>query len=127
LGKLEREARLLRLLAVIAISAVCWSCREEAVPVPEKPALIDMTEMNAREDCLYREIARHPESRRTSQNDLLDISMTATALCSKAVKARFLKAAPTVKEGQELARDDEIKTEQRALAIGLELKEKSKR
>jgi len=38
-----------------------------------------------------------------------------------------LKAAPTVKDGQELARDDEIKTEQRALAIGLELKEKSKR
>lgn len=86
-----------------------------------------MAELNAREDCLYREVERLMKLQGSSPVALQDISITVTSLCSHATRARLLRAAPNIRDGQDLARDDQLKTEQHAFAIGLELKEKGAR
>jgi hypothetical protein len=62
------------------------------------------------------------EPQGSASTSLHAIAISATNYCSQAIKARFLRASPTISDGQELARDDQIKTEQRAFAFGLELR-----
>jgi hypothetical protein len=55
---------------------------------------------------------------------LQNIAVIATRFCSEAIRTRFQRASVSAPDAQNLARDDQVKTEQRAFAIGLELREK---
>jgi hypothetical protein len=115
---------MIRTLSFLAAAVLCASCRTESSPGPNRTeSLINATEINARDDCLRREVARLLEPQGSTLSTLQDIAVSATNYCSQAIKARFLRASPTVRDGQELARDDQIKTEQRAFAFGLELRD----
>ncbi len=110
----------------VATAILCASCRTDAQldPIQTTP-IIDATEISAREDCLYREVARLLEPKGSPPTSLQNIAVTATRFCSEAVRTRFQRASVLVPDAQNLARDDQAKTEQRAFAIGLELREKA--
>ena len=80
-----------------------------------------MAEINARDDCLHREVDRLLEPKGSAPISLQDIAVSATIYCSQAITAKLVKSSPS--DGRELARDDQAKTEQRAFTIGLELRE----
>jgi hypothetical protein len=116
---------MLRTVLFVAIAVLCASCRTEAQLDPIQTApIIDTTEFNAREDCLYREVARLLEPKGSPPTSLQNIAMAATRFCSHAIAARFHRASILGSAAQNLARDDQVKTEQRAFAIGLELRAK---
>ena len=79
--------------------------------------------MSAREDCLYREVARLLEPKGSPPASLHHIAATATRFCSEAIRSRFQKGAVSAQDVQVLAKEDQARTEQRAFAIGLELRE----
>jgi hypothetical protein len=83
-----------------------------------------MSEFNDREDCLNREVARLLEPQGTALTSLHEIAFRAANFCSQARRTKLLKAAPSLHDGQNLARDDQLKAEHRAFTIGLELREK---
>ena len=114
-----------RALPFIVVAILCASCRTDAQldPIQTTP-IIDAAEINAREDCLYREVARLLEPRDSSLTSLQNVAVTATRFCSDAIRTRFQRASVSAPAAQNLARDDQVKTEQRAFAIGLELPEK---
>jgi hypothetical protein len=114
-----------RALLFIVVAILCASCRTDAQldPVQTTP-IIDAAEINAREDCLYREVARLLEPRGGSLTSLQNVAVTATRFCSDAIRTRFQKASVSAPDAEKLARDDQVKTEHRAFAIGLELREK---
>jgi len=72
----------------------------------------------------YREVARLLEPKGSTPSSLQNIAVTATRFCSEAIRTRFQSASVSVRGAQNLTRDDQVKTEQRAFAIGLELREK---
>jgi hypothetical protein len=114
---------MIRTLSLLAAAVLCVSCRTESSPAPDQiMPLINVAEINDRDDCLHREVARLMEPPGGASTSLHVIAINATNYCSEAIKTRFLRASPTVHDGQELARDDQIKTEQRAFAFGLELR-----
>ena len=117
----------MRALLFIVIAILCASCRIDAQldPIQTTP-IIDAAEINAREDCLYREVARLMEPKGSPPTSLQNIAVTATRFCSQAVITRFQRASVSVRDAQNLAKDDQVKTEQRAFAIGLELRAKGK-
>ena len=116
---------LVRALLFIGVAILCASCRTDAQLGPTQTApFIDATEINAREDCLYREVARLLESKGSPLASLHNISVTAAQFCSEAIRKRFQKVSISASVAQNLVRDDQVKTEQRAFAIGLELREK---
>jgi hypothetical protein len=112
-------------LLFIGVAIACTSCRTDAQldPIQTTP-VIDAAEINAREDCLYREVARLLEPKGHPLASLQNIAVTATRFCSEAIRTRFQRASVSARDAQNLARDDQVKTEQRAFAIGLELREK---
>ena len=114
-----------RAFLFIVVAILCASCRTDAQldPVQATP-IIDAAEINAREDCLYREVARLLEPRGSSLTSLQNVAVTATRFCSDAITTRFQKASVSAPDAEKLARDDQVKTEHRAFAIGLELREK---
>lgn len=114
----------MRVLLFIGVAILCASCRTDAQldPIQTTP-IIDAAEINAREDCLHREVARLLESKGSPLVSLQNIAVTATRFCSEAKRTRFQRASVSA-DAQNLARDDQVKTEQRAFAIGLELREK---
>src|SRR5258705_1438513 len=116
---------MMRALLLIVIAVLCASCRTDAQldPIQTTP-IIDAAEINAREDCLYREVGRLLEPKGSPPTSLHNVAVTATRFCSDAVRSRFQRASVSALDAQNLARDDQIKTEQRAFAIGLELREK---
>ncbi len=116
---------MMRALLFIAMAMLCASCRTDAQldPVQTTP-IIDAAEINAREDCLYREVARLLEPKGSPFTSLQNIAVTATRFCSEAITTRFQRASVSALDAQKLARDDQVKTEHRAFAIGLELREK---
>jgi len=116
---------MMRTLLFVAIAILCASCRTDTQldPIQTTP-IIDTAEFSAREDCLYREVARLLEPKGSTPSSLQNIAVTATRFCSEAIKTRFQKASVSVRDAQNLTRDDQVKTEQRAFAIGLELREK---
>src|SRR6266849_6619486 len=116
-----------RVLLFIGVAILCASCRTDAQldPIQTVP-IIDAAEINAREDCLYREVARLLEPKGSPLASLHDVAVTATRFCSDAIRKRFQRASVSASDAQNLARDDQVKTEHRAFAIGLELREKGK-
>ena len=114
-----------RALLFVAIAILCAACRTDTLldPVETTPT-IDAAEISAREDCLYREVARLLEPKGSPPKSLHNIAVSATRFCSQAVTTRLERASKSARDAPSLARDDQIKTEQRAFAIGLELREK---
>ena len=116
---------MMRALLFIGVAILCASCRTDAQLDPIQTApIIDAAEINAREDCLYREVARLLEPKGSPLAGLHNIAVTATQFCSEAIRKRFQKVSVSASDAQNLARDDQVKTEHRAFAIGLELREK---
>jgi hypothetical protein len=115
---------MMRTLLFVAIAILCASCRTDTQLDPmQTTPIIDTAEFSAREDCLYREVARLLEPKGSTPS-LQNIAVTATRFCSEAIRTRFQSASVSVRDAQNLTRDDQVKTEQRAFAIGLELREK---
>jgi hypothetical protein len=117
---------MMRALLFVAIAILCASCRTDAQldPIQTTTPIFDTAEISAREDCLYREVARLLEPKGSPLTSLHNVAVTATRFCSEAVRSRFQRASVSALDAQNLARDDQVKTEQRAFAIGLELREK---
>jgi hypothetical protein len=121
----DQTKMLVRALLLIGVAILCASCRNDVRLDPiQTTSIIDATEFSAREDCLYREVARLLEPKGSPLAGLQNIAVTASRFCSEVIRARFQKASVSVPAAQQLARDDQIKTEQRAFAIGLELRER---
>jgi hypothetical protein len=116
---------MMRALLFVAIAILCASCRTDTQldPIQTTPT-IDTAEISAREDCLYQEVARLLEPKGSPPTSLHNIAVTATRFCSQAVTTRLERASKSARDAPGLARDDQVKTEQRAFAIGLELREK---
>ena len=116
---------MMRALLFIVIAIFSASCRIDAQldPIQTTP-IIDAAEINAREDCLYREVGRLLEPKGSPPTSLHNVAVTATRFCSDALRSRFQRASVSALDAQNLARDDQVKTEQRAFAIGLELRDK---
>jgi hypothetical protein len=115
---------MIRILSILTAAVLCASCRTESSPAPNQAEpLINGAEINTRDDCLRREMTRLLDPQGSAPNTIQEIAVSATSYCSRAIKARLLRASPTVRDGKELAKDDQIKTEQRAFALGLELRE----
>jgi len=116
---------MMRALLFVAIAILCASCRTDTQLDPILPTtIIDTAEISVREDCLYREIDRLLEPKGSSPTSLHNVAVAATRFCSEAVRSRFQRASVSALDAQNLARDDQVKTEQRAFAIGLELRGK---
>ena len=120
------EKKMMRALLFVATAILCASCRTDAQldPIQTTTPVIDTAEISAREDCLHREIARLLEAKGSPLTSLLNAAGAATRFCSEAIRTRFQRASVSAPDAQNLARDDQVKTEHRAFAIGLELREK---
>jgi hypothetical protein len=111
-----------RTVSVLAIAVLCASCRTDAASdLAQNRPLIDQPEYSAREDCLHREVARLIEPQGTAPNSLQEIAVSATNFCSEMIRAKLKGVSLSA------AREDQVKTEQVAFAIGLELREKRPR
>jgi hypothetical protein len=111
-------------LLFVAIATLCVSCRtDNRLGSSQATPIIYSNEMSAREDCLYREVARLLEPKGSPPASLHHIAATATRFCSEAIRSRFQKGAVSAQDVQVLAKEDQARTEQRAFAIGLELRE----
>src|SRR5258706_8766152 len=98
-------------IAIIVIAILCASCRTDAQldPIQTTP-IIDAAEINAREDCLYREVARLLEAKGSPLISLQNAAVTATRFCSEAIRIRFQRASVSAPDAQNLTRDDQVKT-----------------
>jgi hypothetical protein len=113
---------MIRTLSLLGMAALCASCRtDSSTDLIQTEPIINLAEINARDDCLHREVDRLLEPKGSSPISLQAIAISATNYCGQAIKAKLLKSSPS--DGRELARDDQAKTEQRAFRIGLELRE----
>lgn len=117
---------MMRALLFVAIAILCASCRTDTQldPIQATP-IVDTAEISAREDCLYREVARLLEPKGSPPTSLQNIAVAATRFCSQAARTRLERASTSPRDARDLVRDDQAKTEQRAFAIGLELREKA--
>jgi hypothetical protein len=114
-----------RALQLAAIAILCTSCRTDNRLTPSQTTpIIDATEMSRREDCLQREVARLLEPEGSPPKGLHSIAATASRFCSEAIKSRFARASISTHDAQAMAQEDQARTEQRAFAIGLELRQK---
>ena len=119
--------KIARTLLLGAIATLCVSCRtDNQLGSSQATPIMDSSEMSAREDCLYREVARLLEPKGSPPSSLHNIAATATRFCSEAIGSRFQRASVSARDAQALAKDDQARTEQRAFAIGLELRERRK-
>src|SRR6478736_8191860 len=124
----DATEKIARALLLVATAMLCVSCRTDNRLGPSQATpIIYSSEMSAREDCLYREVARLLEPKGSPPTSLHNAAVAATRFCSEAVRSRFQSASVSVIDAQTLVRDDQVKTEQRAFAIGLELREKGQR
>jgi hypothetical protein len=118
----------IRAISFVAIAILCAQCRANSQPDPVQIVpLTTPAEISAREDCLHREVARLLEPEGSPPTTLQKIAVEATNFCSQAVRKRLLKASPSVIDGQNLVRDDQLKAEHHAFAIGLKLRERAGR
>ena len=123
----DATGKIARMLLLGAIATLCVSCRtDNRLGSSQATPIIDSSEMSAREDCLYREVARLLEPKGSPPSSLHNIAVTATRFCSEAIGSRFQRASVSARDAQALAKDDQARTEQRAFAIGLELRERRK-
>ena len=120
----DAAEKIARILLCSSIATLCVSCRtDNRLGSSQTTPIIDSSEMSAREDCLYREVGRLLEPKGSPPTSLHDIAATATRFCSEAIRSRFQRASVSARDAQALAKDDQARTEQRAFAIGLELRE----
>jgi hypothetical protein len=113
-------AKMIRIISVVALAMICASCKTDTSPdLSRADPIISTTDYNAREDCLEREVARLVEPRSIQLISLQNIAMTATNFCSREIAAKLKGVSASA------ARDDQVKAEQRAFAIGLKLREAS--
>jgi hypothetical protein len=114
-----------RSLQFVAIAILCVSCRTDNRLAPSQTTpIIDATEMSRREDCLHREVARLLEPKGSPPKGLHDIAATASRFCGEAINSRFVRATISIHDAQAMAQEDQARAEQRAFAIGLELRQK---
>ena len=119
----DATEKIARALLLVATAMLCVSCRTDNRLGPSQATpIIYSSEMSAREDCLYREVARLLEPKGSPPTSLHNIAATATRFCSEAIRSRFQQAV-SAQDVQVLAKEDQARTEQRAFAIGLELRE----
>jgi hypothetical protein len=110
---------MIRTLSVLTIAVLCASCRTDSSPdLSRADPIINNADFNAREDCLHQEVARLLEPQNTPLISLQHIAMTATIFCSRAITEKLKGVSASA------VRDDQIKAEQLAFAIGLELRER---
>ena len=120
----DATEKIARTLLFVAIATLCVSCRTDNRLGPSQTTpIVYSNEMSAREDCLHREVARLLEPKGSPPASLHNIAATATRFCSEAIRSRFQKASVSAQDVQVLAKEDQARTEQRAFAIGLELRE----
>ena len=120
----DATEKIARTLLLVAIATLCVSCRtDNRLGSSQATPIIYSNEMSAREDCLYREVARLLEPKGSPPTSLHNIAATATRFCSEAIRSRFQRASVSAQDVQVLAKEDQARTEQRAFAIGLELRE----
>ena len=121
----DATEKIARALLLVATAMLCVSCRTDNRLGPSQATpIIYSSEMSAREDCLYREVARLLEPKGSPPASLHNIAATATRFCSETIGSRFQRATVSAHDAQALAKDDQARTEQRAFAIGLELRER---
>jgi len=109
---------------LIAAVALCASCRtDNQLATSQTTPIIHASEMSTRDDCLHREVARLLEPKGSPPASLHNIAATATRFCSEPIRSRFQKASVSTHDMKVLAKEDQARTEQRAFAIGLELRE----
>ena len=121
----ETRERIARVLSLMALATLCTSCRtDNQLATSQTTPIIHASEMSKREDCLHREVARLLEPKGSPPASLHNIAATATRFCSEPITSRFQKASVSSREVQVLAKEDQARTEQRAFAIGLELRER---
>ena len=119
----DATEKIARALLLVATAMLCVSCKTDNRLGPSQATpIIYSSEMSAREDCLYREVARLLEPKGSPPTSLHNIAATATRFCSEAIRSRFQQAV-SAQDVQVLAKEDQARTEQRAFAIGLELRE----
>ena len=121
----DATEKIARTLLFVAIATLYVSCRtDNRLGSSQATPIIYSNEMSAREDCLYREVARLLEPKGSPPASLHNIAATATRFCSEPITSRFQKASVSSREVQVHAKEDQARTEQRAFAIGLELRER---
>jgi hypothetical protein len=114
-----RCPRIVSTLSVFTVAALCGSCRTDSSPdLGQAQPVISNAEHNTREDCLRQEVARLLEPQGTTPSSLQTISVTATSFCNHSIAARLRGISASA------AREDQIKTEEHAFAMGLEMREK---
>jgi hypothetical protein len=117
--------RMIRTLTFLAMGVLCASCRTDSSSAPmPRESPISISEFNDREDCPNREVARLLGPQGTAPTSLHEIAFRAANFCNEAIRTKLLKSAPSRRDGQTLATDDQLKVEHRAFAIGLELRDK---
>jgi len=111
--------RIINLLSVLTIAVLCASCRTDSSPdLGQDSSILSKAELNAREDCLHQEVARLLEPRGSPLSSLQTIAVTATSFCSYTIAARLRGVSASA------ARDDQIRTEEHAFAIGLDMRDR---
>ncbi len=116
--------RVSRTAPLIAAAVLCASCRtDNQLATSQTTPIIHASEMSTRDDCLHREVARLLEPKGSPPASLHNVAATATRFCSEPIRSRFQKASVSTHDMKVLAKEDQARTEQRAFAIGLELRE----
>jgi hypothetical protein len=111
---------LVRTVSALGMAALCAACRTDATPdLTQNRPLIETAEYSARDDCLRREVARLLEP--YGRSSLQQVAVSATNFCNEGIQAKLKGISSSA------AKEDEIKTEQIAFTIGLELREKRAR
>src|ERR1700692_1692670 len=109
----------IRTIAMLAVAALCASCQtDSSTNLSAAEPIISNAEFNAREECLHQEVARLLEPKGSPLSSLQTIAVTATNFCSQAIAARLRGVSASA------AKDDQIKTEEHAFAIGLEMRDR---
>jgi hypothetical protein len=111
---------IIRILSVVALAMICASCKTDSGPdlSPTDP-IISKADYSTREDCLRREVGRLLEPKSSPLISLQHVAMAAIDFCSREIAAKLKGVSPSA------AKDDQNKAEQRAFAIGLELRERN--
>ena len=119
----DATEKIARTLLFMTLATLCVSCRtDNQLGSSQATPVIDSSEMSAREDCLYREVARLLEPKGSPPTGLHNIAATATRFCSEAIRSRIQRVS--AHDAVALAKEDQARTEQRAFAIGLKLRER---
>jgi hypothetical protein len=109
----------IRTIAMLAVAALCASCQtDSSTDLSATEPIISNAEFNAREECLHQEVARLLEPKGSPLSSLQTIAVTATNFCSQTIATKLKGVSASA------AKEDQVKTEQHAFKIGLELRER---